>query len=462
MGQSVIVKPPVLPRGSAFQCPAHQVLVGTTFSTGICVQLNYTDLAGVNPGGTGGGGGSSPPYISSLIAGPDSTKTISGATHGFASAALLVGIYDNASPRNAILAGWTVNPSTYDVVIYFAAPQSNYYVVINGGVGPQGAAGIVGPAGATGATGAAGGTGPQGTTGAAGTAGATGAAGQGVPTGGASGQVLSKIDGTNYNTQWVNQTSGSATNGTNGQGLTSNGSGGYGTPVTLAASATTDATNAGNIGSGTLGAGRLPAPTSSTLGGVKSLASVSHQFLTQIGTDGSVSQAQPAASDVSGLAASATTDATNASNIGSGTLANARLATSEVTKTVCIVIGSNNAGTVLADADLGPQSRQYLVNAPRTLVEITVAADNGTPQLILGRSRAGSIVNLTSAALATAASGGIACSKTGATTGLDGTTTCSGTLQNTSLNAGDWITLVSGTAGGVANEVTACLTGTVN
>jgi hypothetical protein len=53
---------------------------------------------------------------------------------------------------------------------------------------------LQGPAGPTGATGAAG---------SAGATGATGAAGQGVPTGGTASQVLSKIDGTNYNTQWV-------------------------------------------------------------------------------------------------------------------------------------------------------------------------------------------------------------------------------------------------------------------
>lgn len=43
----------------------------------------------------------------------------------------------------------------------------------------------------------------------------------------------------------------------------------------------------------------LPNPSPTSLGGVNSHASVSHQFLTQIGTDGSVSAAQPAASDLS-------------------------------------------------------------------------------------------------------------------------------------------------------------------
>jgi len=114
------------------------------------------------------------------MTGPDSTRTIAGAAHGFATTALLVGVYDNASPRNAISVGWSVNASTYDVAITFASPQSNYYVVINGGVGPQGAAGATGSAGAagaTGATGATGPTGPAGATGAAGAAGGNGATG---------------------------------------------------------------------------------------------------------------------------------------------------------------------------------------------------------------------------------------------------------------------------------------------
>jgi hypothetical protein len=103
-------------------------------------------------GSVGGGSGSgTTAYISSLITGPDLTRTITGGTHGFATAALLVGVYDNASPRNAISAGWTVHPTTYDVAITFASPQSNYYVVINGGIGPAGPTGPAGPSAAGGA-----------------------------------------------------------------------------------------------------------------------------------------------------------------------------------------------------------------------------------------------------------------------------------------------------------------------
>lgn len=65
---------------------------------------------------------------------------------------------------------------------------------IPGATGATGAQGIQGIPGATGATGA---TGPQGIQG------DPGATGPGVPTGGNANQALTKVNGTNYNTQWT-------------------------------------------------------------------------------------------------------------------------------------------------------------------------------------------------------------------------------------------------------------------
>jgi len=77
-----------------------------------------------------------------------------------------------------------------------------------GPAGATGATGNTGPAGGTGATGPTGPTGPAGPIGPTGATGATGAAGQGVPAGGTASQVLSKINSTNYNTQWVTPSTG--------------------------------------------------------------------------------------------------------------------------------------------------------------------------------------------------------------------------------------------------------------
>lgn len=72
-----------------------------------------------------------------------------------------------------------------------------------GATGTQGPQGVAGPTGPAGPTGATGGTGSQGPAGPTGGTGAQGPAGQGVPVGGTAGQALTKIDGTNYNTQWT-------------------------------------------------------------------------------------------------------------------------------------------------------------------------------------------------------------------------------------------------------------------
>lgn len=106
-----------------------------------------------------------------------------------------------------------------------------------GPAGPAGATGPAGPAGATGATGPQGPEGPKGDTGATGPAGPAGPvgpqgpegpqgpigetgpkgdpgeSGPGVPPGGVAGQVLTKVDGMDYNAEWKDPSGG----GTAGQ-----------------------------------------------------------------------------------------------------------------------------------------------------------------------------------------------------------------------------------------------------
>lgn len=127
------------------------------------------------------------------------------------------------------------------------------------------------------------------------------------------------------------------------------------------------------------------------------------------------------------------------------------------TRRTCDIIIGDTSGSAITDAQLGPQKNVCYLPAASTVQEIVVEADAGTPNVIVGKyaDGAGSATNLLSSALATAASGGRACSKTSAVTGLDGATTCAATLQNnTAIPAGDTLGLVSGTAGGVAKLMT--------
>jgi len=76
-------------------------------------------------------------------------------------------------------------------------------------------------------------------------------------------------------------------------------------PATLPALSGVNLTalNASNLGSGTVPAARLPNPSASTLGGIESLAAVSHKWINTISTAGVPSATQPAFTDISGVIA---------------------------------------------------------------------------------------------------------------------------------------------------------------
>jgi hypothetical protein len=129
---------------------------------------------------------------------------------------------------------------------------------------------------------------------------------------------------------------------------------------------------------------------------------------------------------------------------------------------VCnMTIGSDD-GSALSNAALGPQGRVCLIPAASTVVEVNVAADAGTPNVIVRKNSNGAQTNLISGALATAAAGGIACSNTGGTTALNGVTTCTNTLTVTTLAQGDYLELTSGTAGGTAKRMSIFVVYTIN
>lgn len=152
------------------------------------------------------------------------------------------------------------------------------------------------------------------------------------------------------------------------------------------------------------------------------------------------------------LSGDATTSGSGAVTIAANAVTSAKMAAVNTRRLCTIVVGADN-GSALADADLA-QNDQCLVPAAATVQEIFVKADGGTPNVIVRKtSVANSHTALLSSALATASSGARACSKTSAVTGIDATTTCSATLQNTSLAVGETLGLASGTAGGVAKKM---------
>jgi len=148
-------------------------------------------------------------------------------------------------------------------------------------------------------------------------------------------------------------------------------------------------------------------PSSTTLGGVKSSAAGSHQFATGISTVGAVQYAQPAASDVSGLAAIATSG--SASDLAVGTVAAARGGAGAVNG-IMKADGSGNVSAASAGTDyltpsgngasLTNTSRQMLGgnttgNLPSNATQYFLQTQSATENLIYWTApRSGTFRNL--------------------------------------------------------------------
>ena len=206
-----------------------------------------------------------------------------------------------------------------------------------------------------------------------------------------------------------------ATNGTNGQALTSNGTGGFGTAVTLATVATSG--SASDLTSGTLaaargGAGTLTGILKANGAGVVSAAPAGTDY--SVATNGTIGQALT--SNGTGGFSTALTLATvatsgSASDLGSGTLSAARLpaltgdATSSVGSAATTVVKIN--GTALSGLATGLLKNTTTTGVPSIAVAGTdyAVATNGTiGQALTSNGTGGFSTALTLATVATSGS----------------------------------------------------------
>jgi hypothetical protein len=292
-----------------------------------------------------------------------------------------------------------------DNVVVVNSPGTPSNVIVSGTVvGPQGATGLQGPKGDTGTNGV------------------------GVPTGGTTGQVLSKIDGTNYNTQWTNAatSSGTVTSVGSGTGLTggpvtTSGSLSIDTAVTVDKTTAQTLTNKSISGSSNtltnIPAGNLTGTVSVANGGTGRNSLTAGQAVVAQGTGGFTTVAISDAGGASSLVKSASD-------------------------------GSLSTGSIFAGNRFGPQSinaNQIIANNGQAKASITytdVTNDSafqlpvqttGTPTILTDSSTL-DVTKLSGTLLG--ANGGTGVANTGKTITLGGNLTTSGANATTLTTTG--------------------------
>jgi hypothetical protein len=91
------------------------------------VQFGIENLLDVEAGSPTPPGGSTHKYVTTFS--NQSTIVIPGLQHGLATADLTVTVYDNAMPSNVVPVPYTVDPTTFDIVITVLNPMSGRVVV---------------------------------------------------------------------------------------------------------------------------------------------------------------------------------------------------------------------------------------------------------------------------------------------------------------------------------------------